>query len=372
MSDGPAGLLVVDDTPTNLDLLAAIMEAAGHSVRTAASGEEALRSVREDRPELILLDIMMPGMDGYETCRRLKADPALADIPVIFISALDRPLDKVRALSVGGVDYVSKPIHVQEVRARVATHLRLARLRRELETRNRELETSNATQRELEAQRDSLVHMLVHDMRSPLTTMLMSLEVLRDELGSGLDQEQLEDIDSVLRATKTLARMADEILDVNRIEQADMPIERRPCDLREVATAGLSLMGSLATDRVVVEHPEHAVILEADPGLLQRVVANLVSNALKHTPEATPIRIAVRRSGEHARLEVQDEGPGIPGKHRELIFEKFGQVRSGARRRRSPGLGLAYCKLVVEAHGGRIGVDSELGVGSTFWLELPG
>ncbi len=371
--DTPADILIVDDTPANLQLLAGLLKKAGHRVRPVPSGRMALRAARAARPDLILLDIMMPEMDGYEVCRQLEADPELADVPVIFISALDAPEDKVRAFSAGGVDYVSKPFHFEEVQARVQTHLRISRLQRKVQHQNRELEANNAQLQELEAQRDSLVHMLVHDMRSPLGSMQMFLEVLRDDTEDVLDEDQHEDLAYTLDAIHDLAGMIDAILDVSRLEEAGMPLNRASQPLHPILERAAHPMEHAAREHRLLLPEGPGVTLCCDDGLIARVVTNLVANALKFTPRGGLIELRTSSAEGMARVEVRDQGPGIPTESRDLIFDKFGQVRGRHQHgKRSTGLGLAFCKLAVEAHGGRIGVHrGEGGSGSIFWFELP-
>src|SRR5689334_1924873 len=170
----PANVLIVDDTPDNIRVLTAIIERLGYEVRPATSGAQALQAVEHDPPDLVLLDITMPEMDGYEVCRRFKADEQLSDIPIIFLTALSDIADKVKAFGVGGIDYITKPFHLEEVQARVKTHLalRYANLR---------LAKSYSKLQELEQLRDQLVHMVVHDMRSPLMVLSGHLSLLQQE-----------------------------------------------------------------------------------------------------------------------------------------------------------------------------------------------
>jgi PleD family two-component response regulator len=168
MKPNQADILVVDDTPANLQLLSGMLKDCGHRVRPALNGELALQSARHSPPDLILLDITMPGLSGYDVAAQLKQDKDLHKIPIIFISALTETLDKVRAFAIGGVDYVTKPFHYEEVAARMEAHLKIRRLQVELEARNRELRQNNGELRRLQELRDDLVHMIIHDMNSPL------------------------------------------------------------------------------------------------------------------------------------------------------------------------------------------------------------
>ncbi len=355
-------ILVVDDTDANLRLLTAMLRDNGYKVRPVSSGEMALRVIEAKAPDLVLLDINMPEMDGYEVCRRLKADPRWRDIPVLFISALTDTADKVRAFQAGGVDYVGKPFQFEEVAARVRTHLELRR--KELA-----LEANLARLQELEQQRDTLTHMIAHDMRSPLLAVQVSVDLLGDAIPQG-DAESALLLATAKRGAAQVVEMVSQMLDVSRLESGKLELKREPTDLAELARESIGTLRALAAARTLGLDAPAPVPAEADRDLLRRVVVNLLANAIKFTPPAGTITVAVHLADGRPRLAVTDDGPGIPPDQHDRIFEKFGQTAAGARRGGS-GLGLTFCKMAVEAHGGTIGFDSALGHGTTFWFSLP-
>ncbi len=364
-SERQPNILVVDDTPENLQLLTRLLTERGYRARPVSSGRFALRAAENDPPDLILLDVNMPELNGYEVCRRLKENEDLKDIPVIFISALSETLDKVRAFSSGGVDYVTKPFQFEEVEARVRTHLELRRLRIELEEQYHQLQ-------ELESLRDSLTDMIIHDLRSPLSGVMAYLELVH------MKEDELQDdtrdwVERALQSSNTLLEMISALLDVNRFEQGSMPLDLKLCYMAEVAEEAIESLGGVTLDRTVrLERPERPCLVRCDRDIIRRVVANLVANGLKFTPDGGSVVVTVSRDEASARVSVQDNGRGVPPEYREKIFEKFGQVEARKEQKKySTGLGLAFCKLAVEAHGGRIGVESEVGKGSDFWFELP-
>jgi PAS domain S-box-containing protein len=247
----------------------------------------------------------------------------------------------------------------------LARHLELRRHQRDLEEL---VATRTAELRQLERLRDDLVHMVVHDMRTPLTVLMMRLEQLRSQVGPG--PERL--LDGAVRGAAAVSQMANALLDVSRLEEGKMPLERAPCDLSRLASEVRNALVPLDAGRAIVLHCPAPVTLACDGGLVRRVIENLVSNGVKHTPDGGVLRLSVEALPGRARIAVQDEGPGVPTEARQRIFEKFGTV--AARRDdsyHSAGLGLAFCKLAVEAHGGAIGVDSVQPHGSLFWVELP-
>lgn len=360
-------IMIVDDTPATLDLLCDIVMEGGYRARPVSSGEFALRSAVASPPDLFLLDINMPEMNGLELCARLKANPALTDIPVIFISGLTDIEEKIRAFSAGGVDYVTKPFQFEEVHSRVATHLELRRKRLELKESNDRL-------RELESLRDSLVHMLVHDLRSPLASLSSYLSVLNREMVSVLSPQQRDDIEQALKSAKRMVLMVNSMLDVNKLDAGKMTLRMAECDLVALVREVVGSLESLAEGRTLtIQSRSEKLFASFDSGLIFRVIQNLVANALKFTAaDVGRIEVSIDRIPDGLRLQVSDNGPGIAAEHHSRIFDKFGQVGgTEVRRVFSTGLGLPFCKLAIEAHGGSIGVKSEESRGATFWFVLP-
>jgi signal transduction histidine kinase len=354
-------VLVVDDTIENLRLLSDLLGEHGYEVRAVTTGRQALQAAEQAPPDLILLDISMPEMDGYEVCRRLKAAERSRDVPVIFLTASADTADMVLAFDAGGVDYVTKPFQFEEVLARVKAHVALKRAQSELAA-------SYARLRDLEQLRDDLVSMVVHDMRSPLQSMLISLRMLEDSTSARLDGDDRACLESALEGTRSLSRKANDLFDVSRLEACRMPVDRAIWDLTGMAHDVRSELGSLDAARPIEIDSEGAVEVSCDGGLVRRVIENLVGNGIRHTPAGSGLRIAITRGDGRVRVAVQDEGPGVPAEARERIFQKFGTLHATYH---STGLGLTFCKLAVEAHGGTIGVDPGVEVGSTFWFELP-
>lgn len=365
MTENPFTIMVVDDTPANLGLLERMLRERGYQVRAFPRGDLALSAASRNPPDLVLLDIRMPGMDGFEVCARLKADEALREIPVIFLSALSEVQDKVKAFAVGGVDYVTKPFQVEEVHARVETHLNLCR-------RSRQLREAYDKLRELEALRDNLIHMIAHDMRSPLMTIWGGLELI----GDGLDDLPGEDrdvLEMARSAAEDLTGMIDDMLDISRMESGELPIHPAKICIGEVARGAVASLGVQARIKDITLHsPGQTGYVRADADILRRVLVNLLMNAIKFSPEGTHVRVTVREEVGRVRVGVTDEGRAVPEAYREKIFHKFGQLNSRKEgQKHSTGLGLAFCKLMIEAHGGHIGVTGGADGGNEFWITLP-
>ena len=355
-------VLVVDDKPENLRLLSAILTENGYEVRPVTSGRQALQTAERAAPDLLLLDISMPQMDGIQVCRLFKEREHLRDIPVIFLTALTDTADKLKAFNAGGVDYIAKPFQVEEVLARVRVHIDLRRAQNELSRNFDRL-------RELEKVRDDLVHMIVHDMRSPLQGVLTELATLRMQAH---DVDMIEALDDALVAAREVGRMANDLLDVSRLEEGKMPLELDACDVIGLAREVAANFAGDDEQRTVMVDDGQPVEVQCDVAVVRRVLENLVSNGIKHTPAGTAVRVTATAGHDAVRVQVRDNGRGVPAEARQRIFEKFGGMKTRANGNyHSVGLGLAFCKLAVQAHGGMIGVEDAEGGGSVFWFELP-
>jgi signal transduction histidine kinase len=351
-------ILIVDDTPANLKLLGSMLKERGYKPRTVSSGERALEAARLTHPDLVLLDVAMPVMDGFEVCERMKADPDLKDIPILFLSALTDTMVKVKAFRVGGADYITKPFRFEEVEARARTQLELQRQRRELRASYEQLGR-------LEVLRDNLTHMVVHDMRSMLMAISWPLE-----LAIHSEEKRVSYIEQAQKATAKLNEMMLLLIDVSRLESGKMPVHKGKCELNQIAQTVIDNHVLMAGNRRLTLFAEEPICVECDTDLVRRILENLVTNALKFTPSGGFIEVSLAVENGMARVTVRDSGCGVSPEYQEKIFEKFGQVQ-GKGAQLGTGLGLAFCKLAVTAQGGMIGVESELGQGSAFWFTLP-
>jgi two-component system sensor histidine kinase/response regulator len=341
-------------------------------VKVASNGEKALKIAQADPgPDLILLDIMMPGMDGYEVCAELQANPDTRDIPVIFLTALTKDNDEEKGLKLGAVDYITKPYNLALVKARVRNHLALRHARIEVVRQRDQAEVALEKLRQLEQQRDALVHMIVHDLRTPLTGLVCYLDLLSTEEGTPTDFQA--NLRLSQRAARTLCDMVAALLDVSRLETGEMPFHCEHSDVGQLATTTIQRLGGLTRGRQIsVNLPAQPVMAYCDPSLTGRIIQNLLDNSLKFTPPDGCIRIEIVPEEQCARLSIADTGPGIPAEFREQVFQKFAQVEARKDRRRfSTGLGLPFCKLAVEAQGGSIQIESEPGRGTIFRVRLP-
>ena len=380
MTDGsePTGpvILVADDVPANVELLYDQLHTLGYRTISAHDGPSALAMAFEQKPELCILDVSMPAGDlgvddrstGFEVCRRIKRDPRTARIPVIFVTALNDTTDRVRAIEAGGDDFLTKPHNRLVLGARVRSLIKL-------KAATDALEESFRKMRELEKLRDDLMKMIVHDLKSPLTTVLATLEMVTDgDFGPITDSQKRALSDAELKAEDLLALIED-LLEVARLEETTISLvltQIAPNALLSEIIHEWRLRFQQDGVSVRKDVADDVPVFVADQTLLKRVFSNLIQNAVTHSAKAVELSLSARLDGDGILFTVADNGPGIPREYHELIFRKFEQVRTpNAPRVRSSGLGLAFCKMAVEAHGGRIWVQSEEGRGSAFHFRLP-
>ena len=369
-------ILVADDVPANVELLFDQLNTLGYRTIAAYDGPSAVAACFEHSPDLCILDVSMPAGDlgvdtrstGFEVCRRIKRDPRTSRIPVIFVTALNDTGDRVKGIEAGGDDFLTKPHNRLVLGARVRSLLKLKAATDALENSYRKL-------RELEKVRDDLMKMIVHDLKTPLTSVLAILEMLGDgDFGPLGDRQRVAVGDAEGKAEDLLALIED-ILEVARIEEAAVTLTYSPI----APAAFLAELLHEWTHRFQQEHTtaklnvdDETPIFEADKALLKRVFSNLIQNAVTHSSTPIELTMSARKTADGLLFTITDNGPGIPPEYHEVIFRKFGQVVGpNAPRVRSSGLGLTFCKLVVDLHGGMIWVKSKEGEGSSFYIQLP-
>ena len=366
----PGVLLVVDDDSTNRDVLSRRLRKQGHTVLTAISGPAALELMRSKPFDLVLLDIMMPGMDGYEVLAAMKSDAALQLIPVIMISALSEVQSVVRCIEAGAEDYLSKPFDAILLKARIGACLEKKRARDRASLLFDQLQQNYKRLQELEKLRDDMRNMIVHDLRTPLTGVIVGVEML--EKYGALNEAQREMMTIALGGGRTLLGMINDLLDVEKMESGLTEL------LYEDLSADALVAGAIQQVAAIAEEGQTTLVATAgtaprtfpgDGGKISRTLVNLIANAIRFTRGGT-VTITVSQADETTtRFSILDTGQGIPPEAFERIFEKFGQL--DPRSKVGTGLGLAFCKLAVEAHGGRIDVESKPGVGSIFSFTIP-
>jgi two-component system, sensor histidine kinase and response regulator len=379
-----ARILIVDDEKSIRVTLREFLQDAGYDVETAEDATvAAVQQLPSENFDVVVSDIVMPGITGVELLQAIhKESPHLQVIMIAGQPTVETAAAAVRA---GAFDYLIKPISKETILRCVGNAVRLKQAQDErerleainrrnqenLEQQNRQLQAANQHLRDLETFRDNLVHMIVHDLRSPIAAMLGYLDLLRTKLGGRLQDAEKRYFDNVRENTGRLISMIASLVDANRLEAGELPLKREPHDLAGLAQTVVESMRAMADDRTLrVDLLLEPVMVHVDKEIVERVLATLLGNAIKASFDKGRIRVMVSRLPSMARVAVTDEGPGIRAEYHGKIFDKFGVVERGARQYTS-GMGLVFSKLAVEAHGGRIGVESEVGKGCTFWFTLP-
>jgi two-component system sensor histidine kinase/response regulator len=374
-----ADILIVDDIPANIQLLSQLLIENGYKVRKLISGERALKAVELQAPDLILLDIKMPGMDGYEVCRQLKASEATCDIPIIFISALDDVFDKVKGFEAGGADYIIKPFEPVEVLARVSAQLKMQRLQQQLRCANVQLATQNVQlsqeiqeRQQAEANLRMLLHAVSHDLRSPLSGMSLLLRSRLNDAGNNIAIDR-RTVEVMVQSCSRQLQLIESLTATQQFDVKSASLAMKPLSLPTLAQNILiERLPILNQHRVKVKQLFAAdlPLVNADAQQLWRVFGNLIDNAVKYNQSGFILTVEAKKEGEMVRCTVADNGSGISPQQCARLFEPYTRG-VGVSLRQGLGLGLYICRQIVEAHGGEIGVDSELGKGARFWLTLP-
>ncbi|MEG4105437.1 response regulator [Microcoleus sp. S13_C5] len=398
IEENKGNILIVDDTPENLQVLSATLSDRGYKVRGVINGKMAIRAARSGSPDLILLDIKMPEMDGYEVCTQLKEDPKTSEIPVIFISALDEVLDKVTAFKVGGVDYVTKPFHVAEVLARIEHQLTIQRLKKQLLDRNKELQEEIIERKKAEEAaaaaslaKSQFVANMSHELRTPLNAILGFTQVMsRDSL---LSHENLENLRIINRSGQHLLELINDVLDLSKIEAGIIGLDERSFDLYQLLDTLEEMFQIKAeTKKMQLRFSVQANVpqyIKTDENKLRVCLINLLGNALKFTHEGGRIwlRVSVEsnqpppaESESHPNstsvepllilFEVEDTGIGIATAEIDTLFDAFVQTQAGKKAADGTGLGLTITKKYVQIMGGDIWVKSVLGEGTSFKFNI--
>lgn len=361
-------VLLVDDSAMTRRQIRLYLEREQLQVREAASGEEALERAREESPDLILLDVLMEGMDGYETCFKLKEREALADIPVIFLTGRSEPEDVVRGFKAGASDYIRKPFHAGESISRIMTHLKIRALSQFHQN------TISALERMHEA-KNRFLRMLSHDLRNPVAAISGLAEIMSEDDNSNLTEDQVLIMDSIMSASQSMVALLNDILDLSTLEKTETTFTPGEHSLVKELSHVVILQRVAANRKQIeldLEVSEVPELVRMDKFNMQRVFENYISNAIKFSPPGSKVRIHAEVENGQVSVRVDDEGPGIPPGEEGRLFREFSRTSiqpTGGEK--STGLGLSICKRIVEMHNGTVGAENRPEGGASFWAKFP-
>jgi len=370
----PPTILIADDNPTNLNVLFEYLSAQGYRILVAEDGAGAIEQAQYGQPDLILLDVMMPGLDGFETCEKLKESPQTRDIPVIFMTAISETAYILKAFSVGGVDYITKPLQREEVLVRVKNHISMRVLQRELKTEIAVRQKAEEELRITNAGKDVFFSILAHDLKNPIGGLLGLSEALVEILSADADETVRDVAMDILTTSRQVGDLLLDLLSWAQMQLGKLePVPQRVSILKEIEIA-LALVGVNARAKKIeiINEVGEPIEVYCDIRMTDTVLRNLLGNAVKFTPEEGTIRISVEKKEQELVVIVADTGNGIPAELLPGLF-RLGENKTtfGTAGEKGTGLGLPLSRDMVEKNGGRIWVDSTVGEGSRFHFTVP-
>jgi two-component system, sensor histidine kinase and response regulator len=370
MSSPKAKVLVVDDNAQNRALAQATLEDEGYEVVLASGGEEGIRAVETERPDCVLLDVRMPGMDGFAVCARIRALPEVGDTPIVFLTAL-RDVDTFdQALRAGGDDFLTKPVRPTELVLRIRAALELRRMNAELREHYDLVRRQRDDLMRLQLQKERLSSFVVHDLKNPVNSLDLHAQLLLRQ--PDLPPRARDSVLHIRSEARALLRLILNLLDISKNEEGRLTPRPAPIALEELVSEVFDAFAMRAQNaKVSLVRALEVGSMVADPDLLRRVLENLIDNALRHAPAESSLTLSARRVEGTIELRVADHGRGIPPEQRDKVFERFAQgTKEELLTRSGRGLGLQFCRMAIEAHGGTIHIEDG-SPGAVFCMRLP-
>jgi signal transduction histidine kinase len=367
-------VLIIDDEQTNLNVIIDTLASAGLTHITARNGEMGIKRATFAKPDLILLDVMMPGIDGFETCRRLKADPVTREIPVLFMTALQDVNSKIKGFEAGGVDYITKPIEELEILARIKNHLALRHAQQELQIKNEQLHRSEQFLREANDTKNTFFSIMAHDLRTPFNGLLGLTEILIDSIDT-LSRDDIVDFSNEIKqSAEAVYNLLENLLNWSRFQRNIMKFQPQEFQFFPFITKICKLYQAQSEQKninIYLKGPQDITVY-ADMDMLGTMIRNLISNALKFTSDGGSVTLSAKQQDNQFFIKIEDTGIGIPEEILPNLFRIDKKTTTtGTLDETGSGLGLPLCKDLVEKHDGTIQVSSIEGKGSTFVLTLP-
>jgi signal transduction histidine kinase len=357
-------LLIVDDVPANISVLFEFLNNENFKVLVAQDGKRAVEKAKYASPDLILMDVMMPEMNGFDACTVLKADEKTKHIPIIFMTALADTADKVKGFSLGAADYITKPFQHEEVLARVKTHLQICRLQREMQRQSAELQIKNQ-------QLEAFARTVAHDLKSPLNIVIGYADLLTSDCEELYpdNQDMIQQLKAIMQSGEKMVGIIDALLLLARTSKDN--IDLQTVDMGKVLeqVAQHRLVNLLKQYDGQVEMPDNWPTVYSYAPWLEEVWGNYLSNGLKYGGRPPRLKLGVAEVGDYFQFWVKDNGDGLPPEAKEKLFTPF--TRLHENRAEGHGLGLSIVQQIIEKLGGQVGVETEIGQGSTFYFTLP-
>lgn len=362
-----SSILIVDDNPHNLEILGKFLKDRNYEIEFATGGLSALDWLSNKKFDLILLDINMPGMDGFEVCKRIRSDKSMDFIPVIFLSAETEREKIIEGFEIGGQDYVTKPFDSRELLVRIRTHLALKDSLENLEIEKERAQSADHV-------KSAFLATMSHELRTPLNSIIGFSGILLKEKHGPLTGEQKKQLGIVQNSARHLLSLINDILDISKIEAGQLKLNTDIFDLKDVINKAVETNRPFAEKKnlkIIISVDNNIKKIKSDPLRVEQILLNLVNNAIKFT-ESGSVSIISGIEGNYVKIQIIDTGTGIENDKIETLFKPFVQVDTGlTRKNEGTGLGLSICKKLTEMLKARLEVESELGTGSTFTVYLP-
>ena len=359
-------ILIVEDSPTQAKTLEIQLQKHNFLIELAMNGEIALEKLKENIPDLILLDILLPGINGYEVCKKIKNDNSLKKIPIIFLTIKENKDDIIKGLSVGANDYILKPFEPEELLARIKTQLRIKKL-------NDDIEDANQKLLEFDKRKSEFVNKVSHEIISPLSIIKQSIEIILKKMTGPINKEQMDILQTAENEVDSLVTFAKNLLNLSKIEHGKIKLEKKDFDIEEIIDEILDGNKikldekNIATEKLI---DKKCSKIFADPNEIKIAISNLIVNAIKYMEKAGKITIKISCDDDYVLIEIKDDGPGIEKEKLKTIFDKFERV-TFATSQEGFGLGLSICREIILLHNGKIWVKSIKNKGTTFYISLP-
>ena len=360
-------ILIVDDVVSNVLLLKILLSNEKYQVCTANCGKMCIEQAKNEKPDLILLDVMMPDISGFDTAVILKKDPATREIPIIFLTALNNPSDLVHGFKVGANDFLTKPFNKEELLVRVMHQITLVAAKRLIQQQNEEL-------RQTIGNRDKMYSVIAHDLRSPMASIRMVLNLVVSAVTpESVGQELFDLLDNANRESEEVHDLLDNLLKWTKSQTGRLTVVMQDLDLNDIIPGVVDIFTMIASTKHIklnYRATDAPLVVRADNDMLKTIVRNLMSNAIKFSPEESSIDIIMQPEGDYAKISVRDHGVGISPERLGNLFKK-GETTYGTGGEEGSGLGLQLCADFAHKIGGSVTVDSTLGEGSTFSVLVP-